>query len=204
MTAAGFPSIEFDPPLDDLARGIDGWAAALDDFDPVLERAQILFQKQMQVHFNSEGRATGRPWRPLTRAWALRKARSYPGRPMLVASGALRASLVSGGPGFLANVGTGRATFGTTVSYADDVAAEGRDPVRIPDEDDERGFAVAVERLFEAYAIWSRKRALNMIASDDPFTDANFSHAAVRAMTRSSGSDADLDRATRSIAREIR
>jgi len=42
--------------------------------------------------FNSQGGVFGAAWTPLKRTYALRKARRYPGRPPLVASGAMRDS----------------------------------------------------------------------------------------------------------------
>lgn len=72
-----------------------------------------LFQRKQEEWFASEGRGS---WPPLSPTYAAWKARVYPGRPILVATGDLRTSLTTR-ESVLAQ--TDQALYlGTTVSYA--------------------------------------------------------------------------------------
>jgi phage gpG-like protein len=52
------------------------------------------FKNSERKIFQSEGQALGARWRPLSPEYAAAKDRSYPGQPILVRTGRLRASLV--------------------------------------------------------------------------------------------------------------
>jgi phage gpG-like protein len=60
------------------------------DLQPVLETfGAYMVTGSLQRNFEAEGRPA--PWAPLSPLYAARKARRYPGRPILVASGQMRA-----------------------------------------------------------------------------------------------------------------
>lgn len=60
--------------------------------------------------FNSQGGVFGRAWTPLKAATAIRKARRYPGRPPLVATGAMR-------DGFTYVAGSNQVLIGNKTDY---------------------------------------------------------------------------------------
>ena len=60
--------------------------------------------------FNSQGGVFGKAWTPLKRATTLRKARKYPGRPPLVATGKMR-------DGFTFTAGSNQVLIGNKVDY---------------------------------------------------------------------------------------
>lgn len=60
--------------------------------------------------FNSQGGVFGARWSPLKRATTLRKARKYPGRPPLVASGKMR-------DGFTYTAGSNQVLIGNKMDY---------------------------------------------------------------------------------------
>lgn len=72
------------------------------------------FYKIIKAQFDSEG-GSGRSgkWAPLTPKYAAIKAKKYPGGSILVATGALRASLTSGGPNAIYEESSQELTIGT-------------------------------------------------------------------------------------------
>ncbi|RDI73302.1 hypothetical protein Gocc_2902 [Gaiella occulta] len=63
---------------------------ALSDLRPFWPAVTRLFRGWMRRQFNTEGEFAGQRWQPLSPVYALQKARRYPGRGILHASGQLR------------------------------------------------------------------------------------------------------------------
>lgn len=99
---------QFDFRMEPDARNIqmtfERWADLMDDWGPVLEDVVTLFRMHELQHFKSQGRSTGRKFQKLSKRYKVWKESNYPGRPILVLRGALRAALVEGGPGSVKKV----------------------------------------------------------------------------------------------------
>ena len=70
---------------------------ALGDFTQLWERYETDFYAMQTAAFDSEGASTGSKWKALSPAYARRKARTHPGRTILVRDGDLRDSLTRRG-----------------------------------------------------------------------------------------------------------
>lgn len=101
-------STKFDFRMEPDARNIEmsfeRWADLMDDWGPAFEDVVTLFRMHEKQHFKSEGRSTGRKFRKLSERYKVWKEANYPGRPILVLRGALRAALVEGGSGSVKKV----------------------------------------------------------------------------------------------------
>jgi hypothetical protein len=97
----GGVSIVMDPSGAELASGLERWAARVNDFSEAWPHAIKLIHAHNKRTFDSEGSATGdgRRWAALTPNYARRKAREYPGQPLLVRTSALRSALTGVGSG---------------------------------------------------------------------------------------------------------
>lgn len=73
-----------------VRRALRGIQADLADLRPFWSRMRPIFGSWMREQFRSEGAWGGSRWRPLTDSYAAWKARRYPGRGILVATGGLR------------------------------------------------------------------------------------------------------------------
>lgn len=83
------------------------------------ERFAPFFYDQVQRDFVLEGGNSGASWAPLSPLYAAWKAKQFPGRGILVRSGALKASLASsGGPGAVFRTTPTALEIGTSVPYA--------------------------------------------------------------------------------------
>lgn len=100
QVGAGF-SVTMDPGGATLLRGMERWADLLNDASDAWPHVTDLIHRHNLRTFESEGSATGdrRAWVPLSPRYAARKAREFPGRPILVRTAALRSALTSGGSG---------------------------------------------------------------------------------------------------------
>jgi hypothetical protein len=76
--------------FDEAERGLVRMVALLTDLRPFWPRLVPLFVTWMREQFGSEGDWGGEHWAPLTPAYAARKARLYPGKGILYATGDLR------------------------------------------------------------------------------------------------------------------
>ncbi len=115
------------------------WAAIADDFLQIEAR-----------QFATEG-GLGRPWPPLSPAYAAWKAKHYPGAPILVRTGRLRASLTSRGGDHVEAIEPQMLKIGTAVPYArfhqtGTKRMPPRPPIVIPEEAKDRWV-----RLIQAY-----------------------------------------------------
>mgnify|MGYP003136546215 FL=1 len=81
-----------------LLRGMEKWADLIEDASEAWPHVTNLIHRHNMRTFKSEGAATGnrRKWAPLSPAYAIQKAREFPGRPILVRTGALRSALTGG------------------------------------------------------------------------------------------------------------
>jgi hypothetical protein len=71
-------------------RKLAKYAAFLTDLRPFWPRVSTLFIGWMREQFESEGRFFGDSWAPLSADYLAWKQRVYPGKPILIATGALR------------------------------------------------------------------------------------------------------------------
>lgn len=76
--------------LDEAERRVVILRSALRDLRPFWPRLVPVFVRWMREQFESEGAWGGETWAPLSPAYAARKARRYPGKRILVATGDLR------------------------------------------------------------------------------------------------------------------
>lgn len=76
-----------------LRFGLERFAEDIKDFTPFFEWFRNWLVGYEREQFDTEGRQSGRRWKPLSKRYAKWKAKRYPGKPMLEASGALRESL---------------------------------------------------------------------------------------------------------------
>jgi len=78
---------------EDLVRRLRGISDKLQDWRPAFEEtAHDLKEIFANDVFDTEGRAIGQPWAPLSPAYAAYKAQKYPGKGILEASGKMRKS----------------------------------------------------------------------------------------------------------------
>lgn len=94
-------SISMDPSGVELFRGMEGWAAKVDDFRPMWKPATDLIRAHHGRTFDSEGLATGggvrKRWAPLRPATL--RARRFKGKPILQQTGDLKRAMTTGGAG---------------------------------------------------------------------------------------------------------
>lgn len=80
----------------ELSRRLTGMAMDVEDWSPAFSMAvDDLKQVFSGPVFDTEGREVDETWSPLSQAYALRKAKKYPGKKILEATGAMRNSFVS-------------------------------------------------------------------------------------------------------------
>lgn len=86
------------------------------DLGPYWIMVQGLLRQVIGEQFTTEGGRTG-GWAPLSARYALDKARRFGSQPILVASGALRRSLMGGSGQISQQEGNETLRFGTSVPY---------------------------------------------------------------------------------------
>ena len=123
--------------------------------DPLREIGEVLLVSHKD-RFRQERSPDGTPWKPLSEAYAARKAAKRPGRPMLVFDDLLRG-------GLRYDVGGGELRLGTDRPYGarhqfgfegpDSLGRKIRTPARawlgLPDEDEDRVLAIIFDYLAE-------------------------------------------------------
>ncbi|MAH45572.1 hypothetical protein CMI37_07070 [Candidatus Pacearchaeota archaeon] len=92
-------TIKMEPAPTEIQARFEQWAALIDDFEPVFDDVVKLFRSHENRQFRTQGKITGPRWPKLSKKYAKWKAKHFPGRPILVATGALRRALVKGGSG---------------------------------------------------------------------------------------------------------
>lgn len=89
------------------------------DFSPVFRWAMQELQKAHQDNFNTNGGASGSPWKPLDPQYSSWKISNYGSKGVLVRTGALENSLtMNSGRGAVRDIGRTSAEFGTSLPYA--------------------------------------------------------------------------------------
>lgn len=109
--------VTFDPPMTAFARRFDRFAEHITDATAVWEAIADSLEGEVRKAFQTEGSSTGTKWHPLSRGYATWKARHYPGRRILEATGALRKSYEQGGGGHIRKVSPRSMTWGSEVPY---------------------------------------------------------------------------------------
>ena len=81
-----------------LLRGMEKWAALIQDASEAWPPVTNLIHRHNMRTFRTRGAGTGdgRKWVRLSPRYRARKARDFPGRPILVRTGALRSALTGG------------------------------------------------------------------------------------------------------------
>ncbi len=74
----------------DARRRLKLFETLLSDLRPFWPLVVTLQRRWWKAQFDTEGRFAGDPWRPLSPVYALQKARRWPGRGILHASGGMR------------------------------------------------------------------------------------------------------------------
>lgn len=90
------------------------------DLRPIMKVIGTGYRKEVNLIFDKQQpRAEGLRWPPLSPAYAKQKEKEWPGRPLLVRSGSLLASMiVEGATGNITIIGKTFATFGSSIPYA--------------------------------------------------------------------------------------
>jgi len=104
--------------ITDAVEKLGGLRAKLDDLRPAWDSLLLYLRKATERTFATEGGRLGAKWAPLTQPYAARKARVFPGRPILQASGAMFRSLVVGTEDSIVDSQPREFTFGTKTRYA--------------------------------------------------------------------------------------
>lgn len=78
-----------------LARAFEATAREAEDMSEPLARYGAYLIQEVGRQFGTEGARGGEPWQRLTAAYEAWKETHYPGRPILVRSGALRSAALS-------------------------------------------------------------------------------------------------------------
>jgi len=92
--------LDFEPSPQSMQLAFEGWAQLIDDWRPVWTDVLTLFLKHEKRSFDTQGESTGKKWAALSPAYLAWKKRHFPGRPILVLTGALRLALTERGPGW--------------------------------------------------------------------------------------------------------
>ncbi len=89
------------------------------DLRPTLNVIGIGYRKEVNLIFDKQQpRAEGLRWKPLSEAYAIQKAKDFPGAPILVRYGTLKESMtIKGAKGNISIISKTSATFGTSVPY---------------------------------------------------------------------------------------
>ncbi|MDQ3744185.1 MAG: phage virion morphogenesis protein [Acidobacteriota bacterium] len=104
--------------LDEMLSALDRFADEMVDFRRVEQPLKERFHAMERGQFGSQGARGGTSWKPLSRAYAIRKEREYPGQPLERRTGALERSLIGGTPDSISRVDKESFEFGSSLPYA--------------------------------------------------------------------------------------
>lgn len=90
-TGGGDWQIRLDMDATAMVRGLRAMRVAVEDLRPLWPHVTRVIRPFIVKNFRTQGTSSGQPWAPLTPAYAAWKARNYPGKPILVREGDLRA-----------------------------------------------------------------------------------------------------------------
>lgn len=136
----------------EVARILTGVRRDVQDWRPAWKTLEGDFRGVIEKQFESEGARSGQAWQPLSPAYSVQKVSTWGPQPILVASGDLKSSLTTKGPGNFQIVEKQSLGIGTDISYAkyhQSRAARtrlARRPFIAPTEDDKRGWVRILQR----------------------------------------------------------
>ena len=181
MAASQIVSFRLDPGAAEIARGMEKWASLVEDFGPAWHAIEGLTRRHHARTFDSVGAATGtrrRPWARLTPKYEAWKARHFPGRPILVRTGALRRAMVDGGAGSATQRTTKSLVMGLRGEIKDRAGWHqfgtrrmvARPPFQLdPDPRPSGTYAYAVGQILQRVVVDARKKALGV----EGYTDSS-------------------------------
>lgn len=174
---SGVFSVKAEPGGDEIRLAFSKWASLI-KFSDVSDDIIRLWKRHELRHFNTQGAQTGPRWRALSPKYEAWKQANFPGRPILVRTGALRDALSKGGQGSGIKKRTHSLTLGLDVStevgkygeahqFGDGVPA--RPPIRYDTTVQKIGkidrigtnvpLGTAIAQLFMAHIVRARKEA---------------------------------------------
>ena len=101
-----------------ILRGFSRFAGAFSDLRPAWDAILPLYRDAEQAQFSGTGIGPAGTWKPLSARYQARKSRLWPGQPIMVASGRLRASLTGKTGDTIEEIAKMDFRFGTKVPYA--------------------------------------------------------------------------------------
>jgi len=103
-----------------LDKGISRFSEGLVDYRPIWPVIDDEFRAEVKRQFDTEGESGGEAWKPLSdKGYGAWKEQHYPGTPILVREGTLRASLTNrDAPGSISRQEPKTLVMGTSVPYA--------------------------------------------------------------------------------------
>ena len=101
-----------------VLRAFSRFGDAVKDLTPFWPTIADDFRELEEKQFDTQGGSGSGGWTALSPAYATWKARHYPGKGILVRTGALRSSLTTGGAGHIEKKSADRLEIGTSVPYA--------------------------------------------------------------------------------------
>lgn len=120
-----------------------------DNLVPAFNQIARIFWRAEADQFDTEGARGGVPWEDLKEPYRSRKSKTFPGRPILVATGLMRASLMGGNSNAVFSVSPTQMKIGTSVPYArfhqSGTRKMARRPVIMMTEDDAKEFARQIQ-----------------------------------------------------------
>lgn len=175
-----------------VAVSVERWADLVEDFTTFFEHLVSIVRRHLGKQFDTEGGYASGGWDELLPAYAAWKEENFPGRPILVLTGALRSAAVDGGPGSLERIQPRLLEVGVdgeAIPYARAHQAGEGVPQR-PVFEVTNDFRDVVVRLYHAFVVWARKSAMDV---DDPFLDERFESRMEMIAASSTGDESALE-----------
>lgn len=104
--------------LGEMLSALDRFADEMVDFRRVEQPLKEVFHRAEQGQFDTQGARGGTPWQSLSEAYAPRKEKQFPGKPIEQRTGALMRSLTGDTPDSISVVDRESFEFGTALPYA--------------------------------------------------------------------------------------
>lgn len=104
--------------VDEAVKSLKAMAERLKNLRPAWQTVLAYLRRASEAQFATEGARSGSRWQPLSLAYAARKARRYPGQPILRASDAVFRSLVDRTADSIIEIEPQSLTYGTSRFYA--------------------------------------------------------------------------------------
>ena len=110
-------AVSFTPDTKEFVRRFDRFASDLTDNTEIWDAMADTLEDEVAKSFQTEGTHTGARWHPLSRRYAMVKARRFPGKRILEATGRLRQSFKRGGRDHVRSIRPRRMVWGSSVQY---------------------------------------------------------------------------------------